>query len=331
MAKALEFKLDVETESTAVNKDDSSSIASGMKGVLEGLGIGSGIQIIAGIIKSFQPVLNIVSSVMKVLGVLLSPVSDLIIGLLIPIILIFKPIAIALNQIMMPFLLQAIAFFKVGAETGDATATALGFSTLLSGLNAVIIVIFAEILELVLTSGLSLIASIVGLFSSSGETFIRDELMGNISGLVETAAAAAIAGMALNIIDLNKMIGLDMTKFETGVLNSIGSIFTNVSEDYILQIGEAMKDVEENGLGTGMATLSAATLAEWANFATDGSNAITSAFETMRNAILGISSPSTSSNGSEGNGSTNSFFSRAISAAIQTVLPSEASLLWRTY
>ena len=63
------FKLDVGKEAKSVAKDDSSAMQKGLKGVMEGLGIGTGIELIAGVFKSFQPLITVLSSIMKMLRI----------------------------------------------------------------------------------------------------------------------------------------------------------------------------------------------------------------------------------------------------------------------
>jgi len=317
------FKLDVGKEAKKTAKSDSSTVGKGVKSAMEGMGIGSGMTAIQGILQQFQPLISVAGGIFKLVTVLLSPISDLVIGLLIPIMLIIKPIALAVNQIMLPFFTQAVEFFRVGAETGDVDATAAGFSTLLAGINAVMVLLASQLLSVVLTLGLSVLADIVGIFSESGEAFIRDSLIGNIDALIQSMAASAIGMLALQVVQLGEIVDVDTTTFQNNIASAIGNSFTYVSDEWLDEFRLAMQTVEDEGLTAGMLALSTATQSEWTKLATEGTTAIFDAFWDMQSAITGFVGTTPISSGIE-----NTFYS-VLSALFPVT--SAAVRTWRTY
>ena len=84
---------------------------------MKALGLGMIVGFVAKIVLSSKMLLNMLGRLLKLIGLLLSPITDVITAFLYPILLIIKPIAIAVRQIMKPFTRLAMEMFKKSVDS----------------------------------------------------------------------------------------------------------------------------------------------------------------------------------------------------------------------
>jgi hypothetical protein len=247
------------------------SIAKGLKSVLSGMKVGSGWGIILEIADGMKGLMQMVGVLLKLITNLMSPIANVIMGLLYPILLILKPLTIGLQRIMQPFFELGLEAMRQGAELmvdGDlAGATemfAAGAAILLGGLGTVIaasmyttVTTFASlILELML-----LIAGTIIPISEEKKDEIMEEaqlMWGTMFGSFLSMGVDQIAGLA-------NLVGLDTAVFEKdakeGIFNfllgedGVEKLLTDETLNYTEIQEVAIKDM----LGTGSVGLTSTT------------------------------------------------------------------------
>lgn len=203
------------------------SLGIAIKGVLIGLGLASGVGLIALIITSFKPLVSMISNIFKLISLILKPISDMFTVLLLPILLIIKPIAAALKQIMLPFLQLGIQIMRMGSEkisegdlVGGTEFLTLGAMTILEGLGVVILTAASAVIQMLAEIVLQLSLLLLSLFIPGLDAKIPDIMTAfrEGSGLFFTS----ILGMIVNGIDeANKELGIETGSFRDDTINKI--------------------------------------------------------------------------------------------------------------
>jgi hypothetical protein len=273
------------TETGVAGSGSQAQAEGAFKSVLDGMGLGAGIALLSGLVDGFKPLLSMVAALTKVVMLTLMPISQVIMGLLYPVLLIMKPIVLAVNQIMMPFLTQAMEFMREGTETGNAGMVAAGMTTLMAGLNAVILYMSSSLMTFVTTAFLTVVAEIVGLISDDGKSFITDQIIPNIQGIMETATASGIGAIAMQITNMGALLGADMSSFNANVVSMIDGVFPNLSDEFITGLEEALALTETDGIKAGYTALLATTADEWSKYSVAASQSIYDAFFDMITAV----------------------------------------------
>ncbi len=288
---ALEFEIDVEGNAKKKKKDSAKEVSKGMQSVLQGLGIGSGIGIIVNILKSFQPLLSMVSLLIKEIAFMLSPITDVILTLLYPVLLLLKPIVFAVNQVMLPFLKQAMTFMREGIKEGDPSKIVAGTSTILSGLNAVMLFISGDLIKMTSNLLLTIVAGVVGLFSSTAANFITNEIIPGLNNMIDSMTSLGMTSMAMNVVALGKAVGTNTESFRENFIGSLDKLFPNLSDDFVKGLTETLDIVQMEGYFKGFLKLGDTASDLWTNFGSESSSFIDSAFKSIIASIGGAEIP----------------------------------------
>lgn len=280
-----------------------------VKSVLEGMGIGTGMNLIKSILNNFRSLLEMIRNLTKMISLILSPVTDVIMTLLYPVLLILKPIAMAVNQIMLPFLQQAMAFIKEGIAENNSEKVLAGTATIIAGLKAIILYLLGGLIKLISLLFWTVFAEVIGIFSDSAQNFIITNIIPALNGMIDTTIASGMTLLAMKVVDMGSSVGMDMTTFSNNFTGMIDRVFGSLSDKFVKSIAETLKITETMGLIPGFTSLARATGNEWARFAGDASGAIKGAFDSMISA-LGVNVPEVNIPNEPSN--THSFFERSI-------------------
>jgi hypothetical protein len=247
------------------------SIAKGLKSVLSGMKVGSGWGIILEIADGMKGLMQMVGVLLKLITNLMSPIANVIMGLLYPILLILKPLTIGLQRLMQPFFELGLDAMRQGAEMavdGDLTgATEMfmaGAAILLGGLGTVIaastyttVTTFASlILELMLT-----IMGFIIPISEEKKNEILEEaqlMWGTMFGSFLSMGVDNIAGIAT-------MLGVDTGDFEKEAKEGIYTFLLGedgvekLLTDETLNYTEIQEIAIKDMLGTGSVGLTTTT------------------------------------------------------------------------
>lgn len=269
----------------------SKNVAGAAAGALKGLGIVGGIAAIVGIISSFKPLVSMVDGLMKMLSALLMPVGYVIMALLYPILLLLKPIMIAVNQVIMPFFKQAMLLMREGALEKNAAKMGAGANVIMSGISAVIIVLFSSVIQMIGTMLYTTIAEVIGVFSPKTKDYILNTMVPQLNQSVELLTASAITTLAMGVVNLSEQLGTDSTTFINDFTSYLDTAFVSLSDTFVSDVNDALNTTKTDGLMAGYATLNTAVLKEIETFGLDMGVSLEGAFNSMLSA-LGVSVPS---------------------------------------
>ncbi len=229
--------------------------------------LGTAVVAILAIAGSFKTVLNIAKVILKVLGEFLRPIADVIMLMLLPVLQILKPILMIVRQIMAPFRKAALQLSAEGGKalregrTGDAAALfGLSIQTGLAGLNAVVLTLFKDVVNLIIIgigefvkvivdTVLTGFAFVVGIFSSGAAKKLLefrdnvlvgiDETVENITDTIDGAVAVMIGVQAKVITELAEKFGVDL---KDTFLPDVVKVIENVVVDGDNSIWAAFRD-----------------------------------------------------------------------------------------
>ena len=203
-------------------------IGKAFKGAMKAIGIGSIIGLILKIVSSFQSLLDVVASLVKIVTLIFKPLADALTILLLPLIFLLKPIVMALNDIMRPFFKLSMEVMKKGAQSFSAGNTKAGFeafggasSIIIAGLANVLVALTSQLVKMIFALSGELLKLIFPVFSGAIDNFI-----GNINTMVDDTAvviSAAIGGYAAGI---GKVFGADIDSFKEDHKKAIHNLFT---------------------------------------------------------------------------------------------------------
>ena len=260
------------------------SVSKGIDGVLKALGIASLVGILVSLVAGMKTLLNIVSSLFKLVNALLRPIELVISTLLMPILFILKPLVILANQIMAPFIKLALNVMREGVQkqaAGDVSGALGAFAAAgniaLSGLSSVLVVVSSSITKIMIDilfqsaatflnklfevigiimspilqffgfSAEEIKTSVITIQESIGTTFTlaADILKGTISTISGNAVIAMAAGSKF----LAESFGVETNKFREDarkvILNTfVGAVGLNKTFDLL------MGTSDPNGFGT---------------------------------------------------------------------------------
>lgn len=131
-----------------------------MSTVLKGLGIASAAALIVGVVSTWKPLINMIELIVKMVGFVLMPIANIVMVLLMPILLMLKPVVQAVNQVMAPFIKNAMEIMKSGAGgglVGMMAATGAASAVLLTGLVAVIVKLLGMVVEMLFSTIMNLV------------------------------------------------------------------------------------------------------------------------------------------------------------------------------
>ncbi|MFZ5988885.1 MAG: hypothetical protein ACOYWZ_17405 [Bacillota bacterium] len=282
----LTIDLDVGKEAVTSKRTEKEKIksavpemSSGIANVFKALGIGSAITAIVSIIKTFKPLMSMLSALFKMIMTALSPIADVVMVLLYPILLMLKPIVIAINQIMMPFFKQAMRFMREGVEEKNAGKLAAGFSIIMTGIQAIVLYLAGEFIKMIATIFMTGVAILVGLFSKEAGNAIQTQIIPGINGFIDAIIASGIAYLALEVVSLGDSLNSDMSNFKVDIISAIDNVFPSLSSGFIDGLDKALNLVETDGIASAMTKLTETTGAELDSFSKDISTGIGAAFD----------------------------------------------------
>ncbi len=207
-------------------------------GAMKALGIGSLVGIIISVVSTFRSLLSVVSSIFKLIGLLLQPIANVVTTLLMPILFILKPFVILLNQVFAPFMKLAMQMMRQGAQkiaggdiAGGGQLLAGAATVLLGGIQAIILTLTSSVLKLLLQGIISitsaLIAPILKFFGVTQEqiTAGTQALMEGVGGLVDELTGVGVALIANIVSTLAESTGADTSQFRLDVANMINDVF----------------------------------------------------------------------------------------------------------
>lgn len=224
-------------------------VGSMMSSALKGIGIASGILLIAQIVLSMKQLISMVSKILKLIGILLSPIADVITAFLLPILMIIKPIAMEVKKIMMPFTRLAMEMFKQFAETGEAKYATLGTSALIAGLASVVVVFFKDLIKFTGSLIIAMIGDFIGVFIPPLGNYIKTAGLEAFNKAIDSAALVAVASFAGTVVEIGNALNIDTTSFSLRVVDSMKQVFGSVSDEAFLQVKNTMLLLENDKIG----------------------------------------------------------------------------------
>jgi hypothetical protein len=260
----------------------------GFKAALGATGLLFVVELLVSLLTNLKSLTSVISGLFKLISLLLSPIADVVIVFLTPILLILKPIVNVINQVMLPFFKQAMVFMREGVAEGDPLKIAAGAQTILLGLGAVITTLSAGIIKLIGDIFLTGIAEIVGIFSLSGKETILNEIIPAFDNFMNDITAVGVSAFGAQVIALGERVGSDTTVFQNDFLSMIQNVFS-VDEDMTKAIDESFNTVRDEGIIKGMAELLEATGLAWDSFKSDGELGIDNFFKAIFDAIDTVS------------------------------------------
>ena len=232
---------------------DIAMVGKAIKSVLTGLKIGSGIGIVVQLLESFQPLMKVIGSFLKVLSLLLSPIQYLVTGLLVPVLLFLKPLALLVKKLMLPFFQLAMQSMVKGSEKVSEGDTAggmayilLGAGILISGLSTVFLALSFELLNMVTNLVANLLLLILSIFLPISDENINS-ILSNLDTLMSTVQGTMLEQIINGITATAALVGLDSTQFEndakSALSNALSIDLTTPLTDFADANAAAIKEI----------------------------------------------------------------------------------------
>jgi hypothetical protein len=209
-----------------------------MSGALKAVGVGSLVGLVAGLVSANKALLSMVSGVVRMLGYLLKPITDVVTALLMPVLFALKPIVMIVNRVMQPFIRLAMESFRHGAQlraegdlVGAGKAEHAGMFAALAGVSAVVGVLLAETIKMQIANLTMMLGALLQpVFSFFGVT--EQELSERISSIIDSVNTG-IDALTVSMIGVNadaaaalaEQAGVDTTKFRKDVSEMISQVF----------------------------------------------------------------------------------------------------------
>ncbi|HEC63911.1 MAG TPA: hypothetical protein ENI23_01305 [bacterium] len=259
--KVFRIKLNTDTKGLVGGLRKGAAGSAGLGGLAGGPLI-AGIGLIVSQLKVFQPVVNMVKTIVNVLGQFLRPVSDVILLLLMPILQILKPILVVVRQIMQPFRQlafslsrQASQALQTGQPAQAASLFALSIGAIGTGVQAVLGFFVKEFTKSFL-GGLGEIFKVIFPFFAGK----IDEGVGLAKDAIDFGIASLITTQSFLIVKAADVLGADVSKEFSGIVsmmdklfigpeNSFASVFNSMTDIMQDQINPSLNDAAGNFLG----------------------------------------------------------------------------------
>jgi hypothetical protein len=134
-----------------------------MSSVLKGLGIATAAAAIAQIVSTWKPLINMVEMILKMIGWVLMPIANVVMVMLMPILFMLKPIIQAVNQVMAPFIKDAMQIMKASSGKG-LVAMQMGIgaaqSVMMLGLGAIILQLLGMVAQFMIDNIMNVVIMI---------------------------------------------------------------------------------------------------------------------------------------------------------------------------
>jgi len=265
------------------------NMSKGFGGAMKALGIGSLVGLVLKIVSSFQGLMNMVGSVVKIISLIFKPVADAIMIILMPLIFLLKPVVMALNELMRPFIKLALQVMKQGAKMLGAGETQAGMEAfggaagiIMAGLTNVIVALAADLLKMVFRVQAEFLRPVLEFFGANVDNMIND-----VNSLIDTGAVIISAALGGYAAAIGETFSVDIDQFRQDHRSAISNLFGGsdgimdkygvVFEDTRVMLGKAMRNTMIDDPNSFMNTIDDVNL-QLQNAAANAGNDLVSAF-----------------------------------------------------
>lgn len=210
-----------------INTGGVGKMGKAFQGAIKALGIASLVGLVAKMVSSFSALLNVVGSIGKLISLIFKPIADALMILLMPLLYLMKPIVLALNELMRPFIKLSLDVMKQGAKMLQAGETQAGLEAfggaaaiVISGLSTIIVALTSQLLKLFFTIATNSIGS---LFGFSEETI--NNAVSNINTFIDDQAIIVSARLGGYAAAIGETFGVSIDQFRTDHRNAIENLF----------------------------------------------------------------------------------------------------------
>jgi hypothetical protein len=232
-----------------------------MSGALKAVGVGSLVGLVAGLVSANKALLSVVGGVVRMLGYLLKPITDVVTALLMPVLFALKPIVMIVNRVMQPFIRLAMESFKTAAEkrkegdfAGAAAAEAIGLAAGLAGVSSAMMAFLAESIKQTISSMTVMLGALLQpIFSFFGIT--EDQVLNEVNRII-SGVSAGIDAITVTMIGTNANMlakladsaGVETEGFRTDVSKMISDVF-NAPEGLTARVKAMLSTGDPEGFG----------------------------------------------------------------------------------
>ena len=220
--------------------EDKSAFGSVIGSAFKGLGIASVAGLIVSLVAQMQSLVSVVQAILKLVSFLLKPIADVVMVLLMPILYFLKPLVQAVNQVMAPFLKQAMKMMASGAKdlaNGDPGSFLLktmgAAGVIFQGFQVAIIVLLKDILKFILYAAVDLINQIFSpIFAWFGVDLGRkaEETKSVLGTIIDGTAGLISEGIRQQSIVTIEALGMSANNFKTDSAKVFTEIFSEAPD-----------------------------------------------------------------------------------------------------